>query len=73
LKPAPCRYETAEQVVEFVAERLQFKPVIEFVSCKITVERVAACAGDSNVNANAADAAVASANFALRVNFIVPP
>ena len=54
-------------------QRLQFKPVIEFVSCKITVERVAACAGVSNVNANAADAAVASANFALRVNFIDPP
>jgi hypothetical protein len=60
-------------VVELVAERLQFKPVIGFVSCKITVERVLALAGVSSENANAAEAAVASANFALRVNFIVPP
>jgi hypothetical protein len=47
--------------------------VIGLVSCKITVERVAACAGVSSETANAADAAAASANFALRVNFIDPP
>ena len=47
--------------------------MIGLVSCKITVERVAACAGVSSEIANAVDAAAASANFALRVNFIDPP
>jgi hypothetical protein len=51
----------------------EFNDVISPAELRMIVERVAACAGVSSVNANAADAAVASANFALRVNFIVPP
>jgi hypothetical protein len=56
--------------VLFVVERPQLRPVWTFVWWITTVERVAACAGVSSETANAADAAVASANFALRVNFI---
>jgi hypothetical protein len=61
------------QTVLFVVDNEQFKPVCTFVWCKTTVERVAACAGVSNETASATEAAAASANFALRVNFIDPP
>ena len=47
--------------------------MIGFVSCRITVERVAAWAGVSSDTAKAAEAVIANANFALRCNFISPP
>jgi len=42
----------------------------QLVSWTTTVERVFADAGDSSETARPADAAIASATFALRVNFM---
>jgi hypothetical protein len=48
----------------------EFREVISAGTTIVTVVLVDACAGVSTVNAKATDAAVASANFALRVNFM---